>query len=1792
MEKNRCAATLGSAELLFAVLKRSVANRARALVANVGLARVVSVLAVFLVTSAVLVTVETSPSEAAIECRSSASDPDGDGWGWEDGVTCKVIDDGHAQQPNATAASAPSDQVGSVDGAAPNESVPNEPNAQPGVDTTESGAEGESNKPNISGTPDCSSAGLDPDGDGFGWENNTTCRVVPGSEQADQPDAQPSVPVENGQPSEAQSADQQTPESQLVESPETERQRQATQFTDRLDVRLDQDELDRYETLIDAVGLVVDAAVVSNGDSTRVASVLWRLEGQLRNISVCDEHAVVVSELFAERLVARYDKDSSSIGEAVADMVGDLTTAGLGGDGKIAANRDVCAAESATDYPNCTDLAIDPDGDGFGWESNATCRVVTPGVDVSADLAPEESAGGQATSDQRGSVADLSTAAEQDVEVEETNTTLDNPPSQADPNQDPDPAEPLVDVVEPSVDSAEVSVDVVQSSVDSAEPLVDLVEPLVDVVKPLVDVVEPSVDVAVPAIVETVANGGAEVTASSGVGGNREKSASDSGVAGEATIANVGEYPFCLSDRSGGFGWEQNMSCLADALPLTVTSTCPVEEWIDAGFVYGKVGGSSCAVASVPEPSDVETLSGASQEAAPESDNSAPISLDDNEVEVESLDSTALQTTATETTNNDLQDSAATSSEAETDASGTELEPDAARGDLPVCASDRSGGLGFEGGRTCLALISDFAQEPSLQCPVLEWYDKGFPYGFINNQWCVVTRPANYRGPIRRGIDAVSAIVSGDLQLPEPEPTGATTSTEELRDQIVEVGVPGDLPLCMHAAASNSGANGGSGSGTVDLSGSTENAADETSFEQGMVCLVLNFSPQTGQVCTVASWVATGFEQGRQGGRWCNVVRGPPPAADSGLGVVQNLKVEHVIRQGYSIYSWGAGLVEWDAPLGGSPTRYDVLRDGQFIASVTPGAVNSYLDLGFVSGRTHYYTVSAVDDSGATLINGAPTTTSFFFDPDQGHLNEFGPNQDADREAARNVDDGFDDRTLRPIRNLRISQTEFEVELVAAWDVPTDGPAPTGYQIIRDDRVVALVDIPYYYDNNVEVGKHYTYTVSPFILATAADGSATRVDGLGLSTQSEPILPVPESITSSAVSGVTVEQRPGTTQVEISWNAPVGWAQGLIDEYVISRNGTMISTINEPDFAAAGELPYQQRSYLDTMTEAGETYGYSIIPVTTRSGERVYGEASPLLVISPIETDPVGQTTDTGTGLELQEPVTATPGATVQEIPQRFIDAVTSALGVSGVDAERLGSQLYLLHTLRGTAEFQDHLVYTFNRGVRSSPGAALGFTDEELAQLPAAEAADELLRRISAANQGTNVGVLIEGYGMSSPFLNTLRSNGESIQEKTDMMVQHMTMLHDRRAELERITQGSRPPKGQVKEIEYAALNVARLLLDATGTRAVEMRAMYRNIVDGYTPTTRQRVDVGDIGSEMRNVPAPNAFSRLFNASSEDERAQAYGINPGTWGLARPFLELYVGVENFRDDNYGWGRFRGHLFNLVKLGFAVVLATQFGPAVAGALGLAEGTAAYAIVGGAVGGTASTLFITEGDWEAAFLGGISGGAASGLRFLSGIEGLPAGRAIVKALLLSRHLDGNESFEQSLSDVFDGQYLEGLGARIIAIENASPFALRLLEVIRISAVANGGDWEKILVDTDAFLVQIIGSELSGFSGDGLSRQWVELGQTLAGFARVVASSDGGEATAKRFFFDQVIPKLEFTHGGAFIERYGSPEELYANVGQTILDIVAAVRMSGGTMDTVDRSVERYVFALAEEWNAGL
>ena len=103
----------------------------------VALATVLTILALMV---PALVIAPSAADAQTPTCASASSDPDGDGWGFANGQSCRV---------------------------------------DPGSTSGNSG--GDSNTGGNSGTPTCASASSDPDGDGFGFENGQSCRVDPGS---------------------------------------------------------------------------------------------------------------------------------------------------------------------------------------------------------------------------------------------------------------------------------------------------------------------------------------------------------------------------------------------------------------------------------------------------------------------------------------------------------------------------------------------------------------------------------------------------------------------------------------------------------------------------------------------------------------------------------------------------------------------------------------------------------------------------------------------------------------------------------------------------------------------------------------------------------------------------------------------------------------------------------------------------------------------------------------------------------------------------------------------------------------------------------------------------------------------------------------------------------------------------------------------------------------------------------------------------------------------------------------------------------------------------------------------------------------------------------------------------------------------------------------------------------------------------------------------------------------------------------------------------------------------------
>ena len=118
-------------------------------------------------------------AQVTVNCESATSDPDGDGFGWENGRSCRVVG---TQVCQSVDSDPDGDGFGWENGASCRMSNGRPPCQMPGSDPDGDGFGWESGRTCVvkSGTerPTCQQADSDPDGDGFGWENGRSCVVA------------------------------------------------------------------------------------------------------------------------------------------------------------------------------------------------------------------------------------------------------------------------------------------------------------------------------------------------------------------------------------------------------------------------------------------------------------------------------------------------------------------------------------------------------------------------------------------------------------------------------------------------------------------------------------------------------------------------------------------------------------------------------------------------------------------------------------------------------------------------------------------------------------------------------------------------------------------------------------------------------------------------------------------------------------------------------------------------------------------------------------------------------------------------------------------------------------------------------------------------------------------------------------------------------------------------------------------------------------------------------------------------------------------------------------------------------------------------------------------------------------------------------------------------------------------------------------------------------------------------------------------------------------------------------
>lgn len=322
----RFALTLG---LFFASLTRLCRLWWLALAARFGARRLLCAFAVFLVSSAVVIAVENTGSAVADPvCASAASDPDGDGFGWENDASCIV----------ASESDGSGDDVADADSQQIEQAALSEP-------SSESDAQGR---------VICQDPSSDPDGDGFGWEAGESC--ISQADNSTDPTPEPSVeepseteapavatsngPVPSCSAAAADNGDGWGWENNQSCKMVAAKLSQSEQFRARLE-RLDPGLLTALQRQVDAVENFVNVAVSTNGDRGSIERQWLAVGTELAPLTMCREQVDALGVTFADAVAQSFANGGQSVGEDVADQLIEMVNS-IDGQGLIGVERSGC----------------------------------------------------------------------------------------------------------------------------------------------------------------------------------------------------------------------------------------------------------------------------------------------------------------------------------------------------------------------------------------------------------------------------------------------------------------------------------------------------------------------------------------------------------------------------------------------------------------------------------------------------------------------------------------------------------------------------------------------------------------------------------------------------------------------------------------------------------------------------------------------------------------------------------------------------------------------------------------------------------------------------------------------------------------------------------------------------------------------------------------------------------------------------------------------------------------------------------------------------------------------------------------------------------------------------------------------------------------------------------------------------------------------------------------------------------------------------------------------------------
>ncbi len=321
-------------------------------------------------------------------CTQNASDPDGDGWGWENGASCRAL----STTDNQVSGSADTPGTGlnvNADNSA-NEAVGNT-----GDNNQATSTENVNNTGQVT-FPICSSNAVDNDGDGWGWEHNKTCKVVGGNHSTG---ANVTI-VTNQQNLNAGNEPNCTSASSDSDGDGWGWENGASckvvgsqPGTVVLPANFESQCTPRTVSLRVGQSKLINCRLTNKGQSNgRITSVNSFDKPWSHSGGTCSVGTILYPYSLSQAPGGNVKRECtfqiSVAGDALGNYVGRFGYSYFNGRKQVQSNQSFQASVVAatntqtasnpntTSHPDCSSNTTDADGDGWGWENGASCKVV------------------------------------------------------------------------------------------------------------------------------------------------------------------------------------------------------------------------------------------------------------------------------------------------------------------------------------------------------------------------------------------------------------------------------------------------------------------------------------------------------------------------------------------------------------------------------------------------------------------------------------------------------------------------------------------------------------------------------------------------------------------------------------------------------------------------------------------------------------------------------------------------------------------------------------------------------------------------------------------------------------------------------------------------------------------------------------------------------------------------------------------------------------------------------------------------------------------------------------------------------------------------------------------------------------------------------------------------------------------------------------------------------------------------------------------------------------------------